>query len=301
MRKSKGPDFIKFFQPVLNALNELGSSARPKEVYSWIVENTNIDQAELEQINKNGRSKFENKVAFARFYLAKAGLIDTKQRGIWILTETGKKAKLSQEDAIQIFKFVQDKFSKSERTELRSAEEAGAPLEENTSAPDERAYINQDEIQGRLVELLRGMSDKGFEEFCARLLRHLGFEDVKVTGQRGDRGVDGEANLPINRFVRTKIMFQCKKYQKSVTPDQIRDFRGAIQGRAERGIFLTTGVFTNSAREEAVRENATAIEIVDIDDLIKILIEERLGVEEAKALTIDEALFRNYGDTKSMA
>ena len=155
-------------------------------------------------------------------------------------------------------------------------------------------YLNQDEIQERLVKLLRRTSPKGFEELSARLLRHIGFENVKVTGEQGDQGVDGEGYLLINRFVRTKVMFQCKRYEGSVGPDKIRDFRGAIQGRAERGIFLTTGTFTKGAKEEAARENTTAIEHVDIDRLLELLIEENLGVKETKALKIELDFFSAY-------
>lgn len=89
-------------------------------------------------------------------------------------------------------------------------------------------------------------------------------------------------------------MFQCKRYTGTVQVKEIRDFRGAIQGRSERGIFLTTGTFTKSAREEAARENATAIELVDIDRLLELLIEEGLGIRETKALTIDREFFTPY-------
>lgn len=138
------------------------------------------------------------------------------------------------------------------------------------------------------------MTDKGFEELCARLLRHIGFENVKVTGQSGDHSIDGEGYLLINRFVRTKVMFQCKRYANTVQAKEIRDFRGAIQGLVEPGIFLTTGTFTKGAREEGARENATAIELVDIDRLLELLIEEGLGVRETKALTIDRDFFAGY-------
>ncbi len=125
-------------------------------------------------------------------------------------------------------------------------------------------------------------------------MRHIGFENVKVTGQRGDQGIDGEGYLMINRFVRTKVVFQCKRYEGTVGPYEIREFRGAIQGRAERGIFLTTGTFTKGSREAASQENATTIELVDIDRLLELMIEEGLGVRETKALTIGVDCFSAY-------
>lgn len=290
MTKLKGPKFIQYFQPVLDGLKDLGSSARPKEVYAWIAENNQIPQDELEGTTKGGQSKFENKVGWARFYLVKAGYIDAEERGVWVLTEKGRNARLSHDDAYKVFKGIHENFKESEP----KTKPEKTVADEDASAPDELEYLNQDEIQERLVELLRKTSDKGFEELSARLLRHIGFENVKVTGQRGDQGVDGEGHLIINRFVRTKVMFQCKRYEGTVGPDKIRDFRGAIQGRAERGIFLTTGTFTKGAKEEAARENATAIELVDIDRLLELLIEEGLGVKETKALKIETDFFSAY-------
>lgn len=293
MAKLRGPKFIQYFQPVIDGLRDLGSSARPREVYAWIAEHNAIPQEEIEGTNKGGQSKFENKVGWARFYLAKAGLIDTEQRGVWVLTEKGREANFSYDDAYNLFKVIHEGF-------LREEGEGGEAVTERTvdeadaSAPDEKAYLNQDAIQEELVRILRGITNKGFEELSARLLRHIGFENLKVTGQAGDHGIDGEGFLLINRFVRIKVMFQCKRYAGTVQVKEIRDFRGAIQGRAERGIFLTTGTFTKSAREEAARENATAIELVDIDRLLELLIEEGLGVRETKALTIDRDFFAPY-------
>ena len=155
-------------------------------------------------------------------------------------------------------------------------------------------YINQDEIQGQLIKILRSLTDKGFEELCARLLRHIGFENVSVTGRAGDQGIDGVGHLIINRFVRTKVMFQCKRYTGTIGPEHIRAFRGAIQGRAERGIFMTTGNFTRGAIQAAAQENATAVELVDIDRLMELLVEEGLGVKESKALSIEHDFFSPY-------
>lgn len=294
MVKLKGPKFIQYFQPVIDALRNLGSSAKPKEVYSWIAEHHNIPRDEIEQTTKGGQSKFDNKVGWARFYLAKAGLIDTEQRGVWVLTEQGRKTNLSHDEAYNLFRTIHDGFQRYDGEPSRIMMPEKSVDEADASAPDEKTYFNQDEIQEELVRLLRSTTDKGFEELCARLLRHIGFENLKVTGQTGDHGIDGEGHLLINRFVRIKIMFQCKRYTNSVQVKEIRDFRGAIQGRAERGIFLTTGTFTKAAREEAARENTTAIELVDIDRLLELLIEEGLGVRETRALAIDRDFFTAY-------
>jgi restriction system protein len=271
----------------------LGSSARPREVSAWIAERHPIPKDEIEGTTKGGQSKFNNKVAWARFYLAKAGLIDTAQRGVWVLTDKGRTTNFSHDEAYLLFKSIHDGFQ-NDAGELGQQPNEGSEDDADASAPDEKVYLNQDAIQEELVRILRSTTDKGFEELCARLLRHIGFENLKVTGRTGDHGIDGEGVLLINRFVRMRVMFQCKRYAGPVQVKEIRDFRGAIQGRAERGIFLTTGTFTRSAREEASRENATGIELVDIDRLLELLIEENLGVRETKALMIDREFFRPY-------
>lgn len=296
--KKAGPVFVSYFGSVLDALRELGASAKPKEVYDWIVESKGISDSVLVATNKNGRSKFENQVAWARFYLAKAGLIDSTQQGVWALTESGRKTRLTHEQALDLFRNVQKQFPKKELEVSPDSGELGTPNGEFESsdqdAPDTSEFLNQDAIESDLVSFLQSMSDKGFEEFCARLLRTYGLENVRVIGKSGDDGIDGVGELMINRFVRTKVMFQCKRYINSVPPKEVRDFRGAIQGRAERGIFLTTGIFTKNARNEATRENATPIELVDIGDLVELIIEKSLGVSERRALKIDQEFFQQY-------
>jgi restriction system protein len=299
MAKSAGPRFVTYFGPVLDALRALGSSAKPREVFDWIAEHQNVSKAELEAVNTNGLSKYENKVSWAKFYLAKAGMIDTQKRGIWILTEQGRNAILDQQNAVELYKRVRQQFRaeiEAEEGDKRNASEE--TVGDEVSAPGDQTYFNEDDVRKQLIILLKGFSDRGFEEFCALFLRQTGFENVTVLGRTGDEGVDGEGYLLINRFVRTKVMFQCKRYDGTISPDKIRDFRGAIQGRAERGIFITTGTFTRGAIQAAGRENATPIELVDIDRLIDLLIEQRIGVNETKALKIDHELFGRYKSPK---
>lgn len=290
----KGPRFVQHFGSLLDALRALGSSARPAEAINWILENRSIPASYAEAVNKSGQTRFENDVHWARFYLAKAGLIDTEKRGVWVATAKGREATLTSDQAFALFKDIHSRFQ-AEKIGIEGALLPElSPENQDTSAPDEHMFINQDEIQQRLVAILKRLTPSGFEELCARFLRHIGFENVNVTGRSNDKGVDGVGYLLINRFVRTKVMFQCKRYDGVVGPETIRDFRGAIQGRAERGILLTTGTFTRGASEEAARENATAIELVDIDRLLALLIEEGLGVRETKALVVEEEFFKPY-------
>src|SRR5690625_7384032 len=76
------------------------------------------------------------------------------------------------------------------------------------------------------------------------------------------------------------IIFQIKRYKVSVSPSQIRDFRGAMQGRADKGLFITTGTFTREALKEATRDGAPPIDLIDGDQLCDKLKELDLGVKK---------------------
>lgn len=302
-RKREGPQFIKYFGPVLQALRDNDASARPKEVYDWIIENLEIPEDELAKTNKNGQSNFENKVAFARFYLSKAGYIDGSTRGVWALTDKGRSAHFDERTALKVFDEVQSVWSRRGRPIVEDEDTDAAPDDDapiTTGDGLDADYLNLKEAQEQLAEALQGMSPKGFEEFRARIFRTLGFENVLIRGGSGDGGIDGLGELLVNRFLRTRVAFQCKKYGDAspITPERIRDFRGAIAGRVDRGIFLTTSRFTKAASEEARRENATPIELIDLSQIIEILIAEKVGVVERKALAIDGEFFLQYCERK---
>jgi len=110
------------------------------------------------------------------------------------------------------------------------------------------------------------------------MLRESGFTQVEVTGRTGDGGIDGVGILRLGGFLSFHVMFQCKRWQGSIGANIIRDFRGAMVGRADKGIFVTTGTFTKDAVREATRDGAPPIDKIDGDQLIDKLKELGLGV-----------------------
>ena len=134
----------------------------------------------------------------------------------------------------------------------------------------------------------------GFERFCQRLLRESGFQEVTITGRSGDGGIDGIGMLQVNALVSFKVLFQCKKYAGSVTPSHVRDFRGAMTGRADKGIIITTGSFTSEARKEAVRDGAPPIELVDGEKLTGMLEKLELGLRPRQTFEVDAPFFEGY-------
>ena len=134
-----------------------------------------------------------------------------------------------------------------------------------------------------------------FERLVQRLLRESGFIQVEVTGRTGDGGIDGKGIARIHGFMSFHVLFQCKRYKGSVSASEIRDFRGAMVGRADKGLFVTTGTFTPSAIREATRDGAPPIDLVNGDELADKLKELGLGIkiELVERISVDEAWFEN--------
>ena len=127
------------------------------------------------------------------------------------------------------------------------------------------------------------------------MLRESGFVQVEVTGRTGDGGIDGKGIVKVGGLLSFHVLFQCKKYQGSVSAGAIRDFRGALIGRADKGLFVTTGTFTRDATREATRDGATPIDLMDGDQLAEKLKELRLGIkrEMVESVDVDAEWFRN--------
>ena len=271
-----GPEFIRLFAPLLDTLRELGDSGRPKEISEKIAVRLKLSEEELNRTTKNGQSRFANQVAWARFYLAKAGLIDTSRRGVWTLTESGRHAQPDRTDALRIFQQVQKSFRENE------SEVGALPITDERVPLDEQGA--GDTFREQMARTLQTLSPEGFERLCQRILREVGFEEVVVTGRSGDGGIDGYGTLRVNRLVSDRVLFQCKRHAKQISPAYIREFRGSMTARADRGIFLATSTFSAEAKREATREGTVPIEMVDLDGLITLLTELGLGVNGSNCL-----------------
>jgi restriction system protein len=205
---------------------------------------------------------------------------------VWALTEKGLAAKLRNGDIYKLFKRVQDSLPKS-TTKGLDADELDADAEKKP--PD-----GADDYKEQLMEALISLPANGFEMICRRLLREAGFEEVVVTGRSRDGGIDGHGVLKLNPFVTFQVLFQCKRYQGSVSSSQVRDFRGAMAGRTDKGVIITTGTFTTEAAKEARREGVTPIELVDGEKLIEMFETLQLGLRPKQTYEIDDEFFREF-------
>ncbi|WP_291109017.1 restriction endonuclease [Flavobacterium sp. UBA6195] len=286
-KKSTQAEFTKWFGPLLNALRELGGSGRPKEVVEEIAKAEKIKDSQREEVMKSGILRFDNQVAWARQYLVWEGLLDNSKKGVWTLSSKGQETFLTQDDARTIFlkwveihqKAKKDKSSKDKIVQTQEQEE-----------PEEL----DNEITPTLLEVLQSVSPIGFEHVCKRLLREHGFENVHVTQASHDGGIDGYGTLELNPFVSMKVLFQCKRYKGTVSRAQIGDFRNAMIGRADKGIILTTGTFSEDAKREASRDGAPPIELIDGKKLVELFEKAELGVKPKIVYEVDYNFFETY-------
>lgn len=285
MRQARGPEFIRFFRPILKVLRESGGSGTASEIVDRSLEIAKVSEAEQEAVNKNGLSRVKNQVHWARQYLVWSGYLDPSRRGVWSLTNKGTTVDLSAFNALETFKIVQSTRAELKRDEKQAESQADEPVPIGTEAKDHRSA---------LLDLIKSLSPGGFERLSQRLLRESGFQHVTVTGKSSDGGIDGIGTLQVNPFVSFNVLFQCKRYQGAVTPSQVRDFRGAMMGRADKGLIITTGTFTLEAKKEARRDGVPPIELVDGDILIDMFEKLELGLIPKRDYDIDEKFFEEY-------
>lgn len=287
-----GPKYAKYFTLVLSALKELGNSGTPSEVSKIIAEREKISDDGLDKRLKNGTAYFDNQVAWAKFYLAKAGLVDTSRRGVWSLTEKGIQANITEKDAVRLWQEISQQMK---NRAVVVADVSPTALEEEI-APSDASEVTATDYRQELLEILRNLPPSGFEHLCKRLLRESGFQEVEVTGRPGDNGIDGKGILSINPFVSMKVSFQSKRYaaDNPVSAPQVQGFRGSISGNTDKGILITTSYFTKEAQREASREGVDKIQLVDGEKLVGMFEKLQLGLKPKTIYEVDRAFFEEF-------
>lgn len=286
-KNSEGTKFLRYFGPLLDALRKLGGSGRPDEVVEQIATDMRLSDDEQNDIVPSGGSRLKTNVAWARFYLVREGLLDSSKRGIWSLTEKGRTAHLTVEQAGEIFARWVKVFDQQRKSKNNQSEPIAEQVAEATGAAP-------NDYRVEALQVLLSLPPAGFERLAQRILREAGFTQVTVTGQSGDGGIDGYGTLQINDLVSFKVLFQCKRYTKSVSSPEVRDFRGAMAGRADKGIVITTGTFTAEAKKEASRDGVPPIELIDGERLIDMLENLEIGLKPVTTYEVDHGFFTEF-------
>lgn len=257
------PSFDRLMWPAICALKQMGGSASHHELLDKVIEITKIPEDAQSVAHTTGReSRVGYNLRWAQSYLGKYGALENTSRGVWALTAKGRRLKES--DIKEVVAAVRKMNQVKRRSGDGTAEPEGVP-ETGGGWKDE------------LIGVVQGMTADAFERLCQRILRESGFLKVEVTGRSGDGGIDGVGVLRV-ALLSFQVYFQCKKWKGNVRAKDIRDFRGALVGRTDKGLFITTGSYTPDAQKEATRDGAPAIDLIDGEQLCELLKNLKLGV-----------------------
>ena len=274
------PKYDELFKPLLKALHELGSSAQISELEEKVASILGLSEKDLNSIHEGNRTKFSYNLAWARTYLKRNGLIENSSRGVWALTTKGESVQSVDKESIK------RKVQEEDRLKKKSEEQ------QEESSPDEMGW----ELE--VLEALKKMDPNAFERLCQRVLRESGFINVEVTGRSSDGGIDGHGVFKLGAVLSFHVHFQCKRYKDTVSAHVIRDFRGAMVGRADKGLILTTGTFTRDAKAEAIRDGAPPLDLIDGLEFVQMLKSFRLGIsvteKKIEEITVDPSWYKNY-------
>lgn len=277
------PAYDDLFEPTIKALKALGGSGSIQEIYDKVCELEGYSEEQQSVLHKGGsQTEINYRLAWARTYLKTYGSLENVGRGVWSLTETGRNLqtidrkeinRVGKQKTKKTLPEVSDDSTAFQEPEIVTASESLETLSLAAQIPvDSEIWIE------KLLSILQNIPPDAFERLCQRILRESGFIKVEVTGRKGDGGIDGIGVLKI-ALLSFQVFFQCKRYGGSVRPSEIRDFRGAMVGRTDKGLFITTGTFTSAAKQEATRDGAPALDLIDGEQLCRILKDLKLGVE----------------------
>lgn len=274
------------FNPTLKALKRLGGSGAVNEILEEVAQIMNLTEEEINEIHRESTTKLAYRLAWARNYLKHYGLLENSSRGVWALTDEGQKVEEVNKEKV---KKAVAKIDREERLQKKP----GSSISTESVEPTEE--IEEFTWQDKLIETIKKIQPDQFERLCQRLLRELGFLNVEVTGRSNDGGIDGKGMIRLGGVLSFHVVFQAKRYQGSVSSSVIRDFRGAMIGRADKGLVMTTGSFTREAKKEAQRDGAPPIDLIDGNDFAEKLKELNLGVsiELVESVKIKADWFKN--------
>jgi restriction system protein len=273
---------VDLFVPTVRALQTLGGSASIEEIDEMVADILGLSEEVRSLLHNDGpRTKLQYRCAWARSWLKRAGLVTNSDRGVWALTSAGDAVKES--DFAGLPRLVRQAVY---------AHRKNKEIVEHESADEELEVAEELDWKEKLLDSIISISPEAFERLSQRILRESGFSRVQVTGKTGDGGIDGTGVLRV-KLLSFHVLFQCKRWKSSVGSSVVRDFRGAMMGRADKGLIITTATFSADARREATRDGAPAIDLIDGDALCTLLKDLKLGVtvRQVEEIEIDPAFF----------
>lgn len=290
------PDYQSLMRPVLETLAD-GRVLAMRELTEEIADRLSLSDDDRRQTIASGMSLIANRVHWSVTYLFKARAVDRPQRGRVQITERGRnllsspvEIRNSTLEQFQEYRDFYDKYRSKKAATGRSTKVEEVPPEEES--PDDliaRAEASARAVlAGDLLEKVRSIEATAFERLVLKLLTAMGYGGLGLmrhTGKSGDGGVDGvieEDKLGLNR-----IYVQAKRYGagNTVGAEEMRNFLGAMSGKVDRGVFLTTSTFTPSAERELAGRGVRVV-LINGEELVDLMIDHGVGVEPIKVATI---------------
>jgi len=283
---TKFPEAVGYIPRILSALREMDGIAKAAAVKEAIVATMTANGESIsEKLLASGAPKYQNDMQWARMYLVNAGMLEPVSvagRGVWKLTDAGWTTPLDAGTVATIYKgqkaAIDDQIAPNDND-----------LQQDLPGLDSWAH--------QLQKILKTMPAEGFERLCAAIMTKNGLHATKVTGQTGDKGIDGEGNLSFDGLglVSIRVAWQCKRYDDGTVGSQaVRDFRGSLDLSTNHGVIFTTSTFTADAVQEATQPAKKPIKLVALEDLIEMLRQLGLGVTEGEIPVIDLPFFYKY-------
>lgn len=267
-----------------------GETHRMREAIDELAKEFGLSEDEERELLPSGKQPtFDNRVGWARTYMAKAGLLESPKRGHFRITERGRHVLAKNPPAInlafleQFEEFVQFRELRHEKPRPRRVDKTESSSSEETPEETlETAYQTlRASLTGEILETVKKCSPGFFEKLVVDLLVRMGYggsrrEAGQAIGRSGDEGIDGI--IKEDRFGLDIIYVQAKRWENSVGRPDLQKFAGALQGqRARKGIFITTSAFSREALDYA-RSIDTKIVLIDGPTLAEFMIDYGVGV-----------------------
>lgn len=292
------PKYYEFFPAVINCLSD-GEIHSSREIREFCITAFNLSEEDCREQLDSGQSVISNRVGWAQTYLKKADLIESPQRGKYVLTNLGKQAweqgseKITLDYLNQYKNFRDFKFDGENQQE---GKEPVAVIDFNENSPEEMieyamSQLNSSLADSLMVDVMK-MTPYEFEDLVVKLLVKMGYGSTDltlntVTKKSGDEGIDGIVTA--DRLGFDTIFTQAKQWKPDSTvgrPD-IQKFLGALAGRGvAKGIFITTAKFSNEAKEYVAKQLLQKIVLIDGKKLMELMIEYNLGVSVVKTYSL---------------
>jgi len=281
------PDYQTIMLPLLSFAAD-GKPHNITEAIQFIYEQFKLNDLDRKELLPSGRQPIiDNRVGWAKTYLAKAGLLISPRRGFFLITPLGLDILAKKPTKIDVKYLNQFPDFQEFRSLRRKKDEKEDAKINSTATPEELIELGfkqyQEKLYSDLMERLRHVDPKAFEKVMIDLLKAMGYGGFRpdagtVTGRSGDEGIDGE--IKEDKLGLDVIRIQAKRWGRVVGRPEVQTFIGALAGKkTKKGIFITTSGFTKEAIEYASSLDTRVI-LIDGMELTKLMVDYGVGVTD---------------------